>query len=376
MIRQVVVCNQAVQQYIHEQHSLQYFNLHETKVPCGVMHLPFRDFDAQSDQYADYVYLKKKAFSCNYRDKSLTLGRLEVMEEAGLKSKPKFYALGSEFSAEVVAIGKNVKNFSIGDRVIGNGNYPSEHPDARPGLPSNHGSKEYEALHFTKVIKIPDNMSWEVGACFTVGAQTTYSMLRKLNLQPGEKVLITSATSNTSLFAINALRNMDVEVYALTTRDTFKKALLGMGVNEVFVIDPTVALIQQPQIIQHLRSTRRLFSAVVDPFYDIYFEQVMDLLEMGGRYTTCGMYQQHEKMTGNGDRGLISALYKVLTKNIIVYGNCLGSTQDLQRALNDYQKGTLQVVMDETFMGDQVEAFFDRTFNSKERFGKVAFVYQ
>ncbi len=375
MNRQIAICNNAVQQYIYGDYSLQHFNLHGIRVPCGVVHTKTKDFDPKSEQHANFVLLKKRAFSCNYRDKGLALGRLDIMTEAGMKTNPKFYALGSEFSAEVVSVGKNVKNLVPGDRVISNGNYPAEHPDARPGLPTNHGSKEFEILHFSKVVKIPDNMSWEVAAGFPIGGQTTYSMIRKLNIQPGDKVLVTSATSNTSLFAINALKKYNVEVYALSTRETFRSQLLQMGVRDVFVIDPAIRLTEQPDIVQHVRSTRKLFNVVIDPFFDIYFRPVLDLLEMGGRYTTCGMYHQHQKMNGEGNHQLTEALFQVLLKNITIYGNCLGSTQDLQKALDDYRKGDLEVIMDQVFSGNEVEAFFDRTFNSKERFGKVVYVY-
>ncbi len=375
MNRQVAICNDAIQQYIPDNHTLQHFSLHATTVPCGMVATPFKAFDPQSDRYADYVLLKKKAFSCNYRDKSILLDRLERLEELGLKSQPKFYALGSEFSAEIISTGKNVKTLSEGDRVIGNGNYPSEHPDARPGLPSNNGSKEFEVLHYSKVIKIPDTMPWDVAACFTIGAQTSYSMIRKLQIQPGDKVLVTSATSNTSLFAINALKKFNVEVYAVTTRDTFENRLLDMGVRDVFVVKPETPLIEHPKIIQNIKSSQRPFSAVIDPFFDIYFEKVVDVMGMGARYTTCGLYHQHLKMKKDYDNNLSTALAKVLLMNITIFGNCLGSTQDLQNALDDYQNGVLQVTMDETFSGDEVEAFFDRTFNSKARFGKVSFTY-
>lgn len=68
-----------------------------------------------------------------------------------------------------------------------------------------------------------------VAAAFSLGAQTAYSLVRKLNLASGENVLITSARSNTALFAIRALRRYSVNVYATSTSPQFVTELQGMG---------------------------------------------------------------------------------------------------------------------------------------------------
>ena len=152
------------------------------------------------------------------------------------KGYAKFYPLGSEFVGEVIQKGNAVTNLEIGDTVIGNGNYPySGYENVKPGLPTNHTSKELDAFHFSKLVKVPKSMPVEVAAGLSLGGQTAYSMIRKLHLQKGEKVLVTAATSNTSLFAINALKHQDVDVYAVTTSPKYKDQLLDLGVKEVFI---------------------------------------------------------------------------------------------------------------------------------------------
>ena len=56
-------------------------------------------------------------------------------------------------------------------------------------------------------------------------------------------------------------------------------------------------------------------------------------------------------------------------------GNCLGTTEDLKNALQDYASGDLKVIIDSVFTGNQVGAFFDRTYNAPDRFGKVVYRY-
>ena len=201
----------------------------------GVIDTTEPAFDPDAPAQADQVLLKVRAFSCNYRDKNL------IFKMTTKGPQTSFYVLGSEFCGEVVAAGARVTDFRPGDRVIGNGQYPhSGIEGVRGGLPTNHGSKEYQVLHQAKLLKIPASMSDDVAAAFPIGAQTTYSMIRKLHLQPGERVLVTAAKSNTSLFAINALRQYDVQVYATTTSMAFADELTKMGVQEVFHLEPDV----------------------------------------------------------------------------------------------------------------------------------------
>jgi hypothetical protein len=66
----------------------------------------------------------------------------------------------------------------------------------------------------------------------------------------------------------------------------------------------------------------------------------------------------------------------VMMKNLHLIGNCIGQTDDLVRALQDYDAGRLPVVIDSLHSQRQVGAFFDRTYNAQERFGKVVYCYE
>ena len=141
-----------------------------------------------------------------------------------------FYAFGSDFVAEVLTVGSKVDGLQPGDRVINNNQYPdSGVAGLLPGVPTNHSSKELQVFHQAKLLKIPDSISDEMAAGFSIGAQTAYSMLRKLDVRPGENILVTAAKSKTSLFVINALKHRGVNVYATSTSRKFEEKLLAMG---------------------------------------------------------------------------------------------------------------------------------------------------
>ena len=65
-----------------------------------------------------------------------------------------------------------------------------------------------------------------------------------------------------------------------------------------------------------------------------------------------------------------------MINNIQIIGNCLGQTDDLANAIQDYIAGKLPVVIDSICSGDQISDFFTRTYHAKDRFGKVIYRYK
>ena len=110
-----------------------------------------------------------------------------------------------------------------GERVIANNAYPdSGEPGAPPGIPGNMLSKELQILHAGKLARVPERMSDAEAAGFSIGAQTTFSMIRKLALAPGTVVLLNGGRSNTTLFALHALKAhafAPAQIYVSTTSE-------------------------------------------------------------------------------------------------------------------------------------------------------------
>lgn len=340
----------------------------------ALVHSPEPVFNPGAPENAHKVLVKIRAWSCNYRDKAL------ILRAATLANADAYYVLGSEFAGEVLEVGAKVTDLVPGDRVIPDGAWgvPTTR-DVQPGLPTNHASKEYNIFRREKLIRIPPEMSDVVGAGFQIGGQTTYSMIRKLNVKPGGNILVTAAKSNTSLFAIHGLVERGANVYATSTSARFEKELVALGVKELIVFDPANELLMtHPRLIE-ITHANGGFDGVLDPFFDIHLPQVMPLIAVGGRYVTCGMYDQHLSYVGKPfkRRGLPfpEIMSQAMLKNVHIIGNCLGTTDDLSCAIKDHAAGRLPVVIDSVFRGDQVSAFLDRTYNDPSRFGKVVFQY-
>ncbi|MFX0184918.1 MAG: NAD(P)-dependent alcohol dehydrogenase [Candidatus Hodarchaeota archaeon] len=99
-------------------------------------------------------------------------------------SKPRNKILGSEFSGQIEAVGKDVTLFKKGDEVFG---YSGQSMKAYA---------EYITLPEKGVLSLkPSNMTFEEAAVMPYGGIMALTLLRdKVNLQPGQKILINGAS--------------------------------------------------------------------------------------------------------------------------------------------------------------------------------------
>jgi NADPH:quinone reductase-like Zn-dependent oxidoreductase len=347
-------------------------------VVCAVLPSHRPRFTRRAPEFARRVLLRVRAFSCNYRDRAL------ILRMAKFGPPDSFYLIGSEFCAEVIETGAGVTRVAIGDRVIGDNDYASLPRGPRPagwcgGLPTNHASREYLVLPEEKVMPIPAAMPDRVAAAFSVGAQTTYSMIARLGVRAGANVLVTAARSNTSLFAIATLRRLGANVYATTRSSGFADRLRALGVGTLFQVGQAGQGFSEHPELRETADRIGGFECVIDPFFDVHLRQVLPVMAFGGRYVTCGLFDQHVDLLARGPvdppidyRG---ALGLAVVKNIELIGNCIGRSCHLAEAIREYERGEWDVAIDSVFTGDEAGVFLDRTFNAPERFGKVVYAY-
>lgn len=118
--------------------------------------------------------------------------------------RPRQAILGSELAGEVVARGKNVSQFQVGDQIFAfNGAAMGCHA-------------EYKCMPADGVVALkPANLSFEQAAALSFGGTTALDFFRRGKLQSGDKLLINGASGSVGTAAIQLARHFGAEVTAV-----------------------------------------------------------------------------------------------------------------------------------------------------------------
>ena len=341
-------------------------------VNCGLIDVPRPHFDPQHKQNDGYVLVKVTAFSCNYRDKGLILKSVQKMTgDFGNSAMPVSF-FGSDFVGEVVDKGRDVTEFEIGDRVIPDCSYPEMPAEGIPaGVVTNEASRGWLRLHHSRLAKIPDSMSDAIAAGYTIGAQTSSSMIRKASVKKDDDVLITSGRSNTSIFITRKLLARGIVPDVLSTSEWSE--------DEKEYIAPANIIKVERGNENWNKALNKKYDVIFDPFFDLHLYKAVDHLDYYGRYITCGLKNQHENFAENTDHSdngdLMKVMLKTMVGDISIIGNCIGTKDDLQDAINTLEKDPEPIPLYESLSPDDGLLFVDLTYNLK-RLGKVVMEYK
>lgn len=140
------------------------------------------------------VLVKVHATSVNAADyRSMKMGLI-----------PKSKIFGADVAGTIEAVGKNVKNYFVGDKVVGD--------LSAVGFG---GFAQYVAADERAFVLKPQSVSFEMAASVPMAGVTAYQALIKGNIQPGQKVLICGAGGGVGTFAVQLAKHFQTEVTAV-----------------------------------------------------------------------------------------------------------------------------------------------------------------
>ncbi|HIA48708.1 MAG TPA: NADPH:quinone oxidoreductase family protein [Candidatus Hydrogenedentes bacterium] len=174
--------------------------------------LVIEDIDTPSP-YADEVLIGIRACSVNFPDILMVQGKYQFKPDLP-------FTPGMEVSGDVLEVGCNVENVSVGDRVMAS---------TRIG-----GYAEAVVAPADAVRKIPESLGYDAAAALPAAYNTAYvSLVRRGDLQPGETLLVHGATGGVGLAAVELGKYLGATVIATGGTDEKLKVVMEKGADHV-----------------------------------------------------------------------------------------------------------------------------------------------
>lgn len=173
----------------------------------------------------DDVLVKVHAASVNPKDVKLNFKLSQWATPVGARlAGPVF---GDDLAGEVVSVGRDVNDFTSGDRVYG--------MDMRPRTAS---LAEYAVINQRRIAKMPSTIGSNEAAAAPLAVQTALQGLRKAHAESGSAVLIIGASGGVGTYAVQVAKIMGCHVTAVCSSRNIE-LVQSLGADEV--IDYTAA---------------------------------------------------------------------------------------------------------------------------------------
>ena len=135
--------------------------------------------------------------------------------------QPKKIIIGTDFAGEVIAVGANIKSLHIGDNVFGFSDAGAE------------SQAEYLTATEQDLFPIPEKISYKEAAASLEGAHYAYSFMHKVDILPGQNILINGATGGIGSALLQFVKQYDVKITA--TCNTKNISLIqSLGADKVY----------------------------------------------------------------------------------------------------------------------------------------------
>jgi NADPH:quinone reductase-like Zn-dependent oxidoreductase len=280
---------------------------------------------------------------------------------------------GADVSGEVAALGGDVLDWRIGDRVvIDPGISTTEDEFTRTGEVSvspgyqilgehrRGGAAELVAVSALNLQRIPEGWDFVQAAAPLLVSLAAWRMLvHRAGLRVGETVLVVGAGGGVNSMAIQIAKLTGAKIYVVCGNEEKGKGALALGADEVL----DRSRVDWAKEI-HRMTGKRGVDVVVDNVGRATMMKSMQAVARGGRIVILG--------NTSGPQVEIDIRY-IFGKQISLIGSTMGSHQDFQDVVKLLWEGKLKPVIDRVMpLRDGVEAY--RIMEKGEQFGKIVLV--
>jgi len=241
----------------------------------------------------------------------------------GLK-RPKQPVLGVEYAGEVEAVGKNIQNFKVSDRVFGST------PWMKFGCYAEYTVQPEDGM----ISKIPDCLSYkEVASVPFMGIGALY-FIRKAQLKSGKKILIYGASGAVGTYAVQLAKYFGAEVTAVCSSKN-KQLVESLGADSV---------------LDYTASDFKLGKEKYDVFFDAVgkcsFTKAIHSVKKGGKYITA------DRGLGDTIRG---SVVNMSGNKTVIAGTAKPEPGDLEFLSKLMIKGKMISVIDRVFNFEEMQ---------------------
>jgi len=196
--------------------------------PQGIQSLNVRESTVRPPKSSE-VLVKIHAVSLQYRDLMVTHGTYPFGTKEDLVPC-------SDMAGEVIAVGDQVTQWKVGDRVSANfalehlyGNITEEIRDTALGAPIDGVLTEYKLFPAYSLVRIPEHLSYEEASTLPCAAVTAYNaLLGPTPIKAGDTVLV-QGTGGVSIFALQFAVTSGATVIATSSSDEKLKIAEKLG---------------------------------------------------------------------------------------------------------------------------------------------------
>lgn len=227
------------------------------------------------------------------------LNRADLLQRRGFYPPPPGASeiMGLEMAGEIVAVGENVSNWNVGDRVC--------------CLLEGGGYAQYTVCDQRMLLPVPEGLSWLEAAALPEVFYTAYlNLFMEAKAQPGETVLVHAGASGVGTAAIQLCKAKGNRVLA-TASENKLEALRVLGADAVFDR-------HQGSFLEWVKEETdgKGVDVILDPVGASYLEDNLKSLCRDGRLVLIGLL---------GGRDAEISLGTVLLKRIRLIGSTLRS---------------------------------------------------